>query len=205
MQARRLISILIIIAFGMSVPGRAYADSVDTSAVTQVFVSNNSVPDLRIRAVSDYRNPVFGFEIPVSPAAKNGNRESINAHLDSESLLAGVGFFSLAQPQDPRKVPQSDVDIVICDCGDVLVPVPGGFPKWPLVFLAGIPFLFIKGGEDVLPPIVSPTPPAPPSSTPTSTVPEPASLVLLLSGLGAVGFRIRRSRRANREATKDEE
>jgi hypothetical protein len=198
MKSRRLISIFIVVAFCISVPGRAYADRVDTTAVTQVFVSNHRTPELRIRPVSDNRIPVFDF-------AQNGNRESIHAHLESESLLFGVGFSSLAQPQDPQKTPLGDVDVAICDCGDVLVPVAGGFPKWPLVFLAGIPFFFIKGGEDVLPPIDIPTPPSTPSLTPTPSIPEPASLILLLTGLGAVGLRLRKSRRAQREAKDDAE
>lgn len=199
MRARRFISILIIFGFGMSVPQRAYADRLDATNVTQVFISNQRVPDLRIRTVLDHRIPVFGFETAAAPIAENGNRVTY-ASIDSQSLLSGVGFYSLAQSQDPQKVPLGDVDIAICDCGDVIVPVAGGFPKWPLVFLAGIPLFFINSGEDVPPPILVPTPPAPPTSTPTPPIPEPTSLVLLLTGLGAVGLRYRRSRRSNREA-----
>ena len=198
MRTRRYISILIIFVFGISVPQRAYADALKTTSVTQVFISNQRAPDLRIDAISDYRIPVFSIDTPVAPAVENFKRVT-NPSIDSQSLLSGVGFYPLAQSQDPKKVPVDDVDVAICDCGDETVLVPGGFPKWPLVFLAGLPLIFIKGGEDELPPLIPTPPSSPPTQTPTPT-PEPTSLVLLLTGLGAVGLRYRRSRKANREA-----
>lgn len=198
MRVRRFISLLIVFAFGISVPQRAYADTFSAKNVTQVFISNQRAPELRVGAVSDYRIPVFGFDTPGAPTMETFNRGS-NGRADSQSLLSGVGFYPLAQPQDPIKIPLDDVDVTICDCGDETVLVPGGFPKWPLVFLAGIPLFFIKGGEDILPPLI-PTPPLPPAQTPTPSIPEPMSLVLLFTGLGAVGLRYRRSRKANREA-----
>ena len=200
MRARRFISLLIVFAFGISVPQRAYADTISTRNVRQVLVSNQSAPELRISAVSDYRIPGFGFDTPTAPTVEYFNFGT-HGRVDSHSLLSGVAFYSLAQPQDPKKVPLDDVNVTICDCGDETMLVPGGFPKWPLVFLAGLPLFFIKGGEDILPPLIPTPPSSPPTQTPTPTpTPEPTSLVLLLTGLGAVGLRYRRSRKANREA-----
>jgi hypothetical protein len=83
-----------------------------------------------------------------------------------------------------------DIQGTICDCGEI-PPLPGGgFPKLPLLALAGIPLLFL-GGDDDIPPIdivPVPTPPAP-------QVPEPATLLLLGSGLAALGAGARRRRR----------
>jgi hypothetical protein len=101
-----------------------------------------------------------------------------------DTLLAGV-----AVSADPQAgvdvVDQGDVEGTICDCGEITVP-GGGFPKWPLLFLAAIPFFFIHGCDDC----ETPTPPSTPPPTPE--VPEPASLLLFGSGLAAFGAGLRR-------------
>jgi hypothetical protein len=71
--------------------------------------------------------------------------------------------------------------------------VPGGFPKWPLLFLAAIPFFFIHNGEDTtdtITPVSTPTPV--PTPTPSVVVPEPGSVLLFGSGLLALGLSFRR-------------
>src|SRR6185436_7563161 len=99
------------------------------------------------------------------------------------TLLSGV-----AVSMDPQAgvdvVDQGDVEGTICDCGEITVP-GGGFPKWPLLFLAAIPFFFIHGCDDCkTPPPTTPTPP--------EEVPEPMSLLLFGSGLAAIGTRLRK-------------
>jgi hypothetical protein len=98
-----------------------------------------------------------------------------------------------AQQTNVETVNLGEVQGTICDCG--AIRIPGGFPKWPLLALGGIPFLFINHGcdttpcEEVFPP-PTPTPPG---------VPEPATIFLLGTGLAALGARARRaySRRDN--------
>jgi hypothetical protein len=105
----------------------------------------------------------------------------------TDTLLAGVAV-SADQGAGVDVVDQGDVEGTICDCGEITVP-GGGWPKWPLLFLAAIPFFFIHGCDhcETPPP---PTSPTPPPSTPE--IPEPASLLLFGSGLAAFGAGLRR-------------
>ena len=100
------------------------------------------------------------------------------------TLLAGVAVSDVPQG-GVDVVDQGDVEGTICDCGEITVP-GGGFPKWPLLFLAAIPFFFLGGCDDCDERVrETPTP----EETP---IPEPASLLLFGSGLAAFGASLRR-------------
>jgi len=196
MSFRQFISLIGILAVCLSVPGRASANRIEATSVQEVFGPNQNTSNLYISRVSNRFFPVADLEIPTT---RESQPRTGKVDIESDSLLSGVGFYALGQ--DPQKQTQGTVEVAICDCGDVIVPVAGGFPKWPLLFLAGIPLLFINGGEDVLPPLPVPTPTTTNTVvplTPTS-VPEPTSLLLLFSGVCAVGFRLRKSLTGNRK------
>lgn len=97
-----------------------------------------------------------------------------------------------------------DIQGTICDCGE-RPPLPGGgFPKLPLLALAGIPLFFLGGDSDTPPGDITIIPP-PPTPPPPPQVPEPATLLLLGSGLLALGAGARRRRAAVRSGDKRDE
>ena len=148
-----------------------HADPLTMKDILQIVDGYQSSSQLNLRSLPQAGKPI----------SENGT-----------SLLAGVEVSS-DKPQTNVQTVQGDVDVTICDCGEILV-AGGGFPKWPLLFLAGIP-LFIPRGHDtpVIPPLtppIIPTPTVVPS--PQTPVPEPTSLLLLGSGLMAFGAVLRK-------------
>ncbi|HEX6185313.1 MAG TPA: PEP-CTERM sorting domain-containing protein [Pyrinomonadaceae bacterium] len=87
-----------------------------------------------------------------------------------------------------------DVTGTVCDCGEIPpieIPKAGGFPWWPLLGGAVIPFIIPRGDDTPPNPPPGPTPPPP-------QIPEPMSLLLFGSGLLAVGAGARRRRSRSR-------
>ncbi|HEV2827112.1 MAG TPA: PEP-CTERM sorting domain-containing protein [Pyrinomonadaceae bacterium] len=174
-----------------------HAAPVAISQVIQVIGSYQNPPELRLRSVSQNANSSVdenGGPSPVASAAQQSAADGIVEISDSstgdaisaDTLLSGVAVS--ADPQGGVDVvDQGDVEGTICDCGEITV-AGGGFPKWPLLFLAAIPFFFIHGCDEC----ETPTPPSTPTPPGTPEIPEPASLLLFGSGLAAFGAGLRR-------------
>ena len=175
-----------------------HAAPVAISQVIQVIGSYQNPPELRLRTVSQNTSTLVADgdgASPVSSTPQQSSAAGVASIPDSttgdvvsantaDTLLSGVAVS--ADPQaGVEVVDQGEVEGTICDCGEITVP-GGGFPKWPLLFLAAIPFFFIHGCDHCETPPTTPTPPG------TPEIPEPASLLLFGSGLAAFGAGLRR-------------
>ena len=161
--------------------GPVHAAPVAISEVIQVLSSYQNPPELRLRSLTETAST------PISGVKGSTVTTGLN-----QSTADGPGVNSNAPQRDVEIIDQGEVDGTICDCGEILIPV-GGFPKWPLLFLAAIPFFFIGSSDDIESPSFTLTPPIAPTPTPTQTpIPEPASLLLFGSGLAALGAGLRR-------------
>lgn len=185
---------LIIFLLGAS---SAQAGPVTINQVVQTLSRSQGPVDLKLG--STIQDPVLA---PVNGTPASGPRSN------GPAVAKGSGDVATAQQllsgsalQDPGKlgveiIEEAEVEGSICDCGELLV-AGGAFPKWPLLFLTAVPFVFINDCDDCNENPAStptPTPPSNPTPTPTPT-PEPASLLLFGSGLMAIGAGLRRRRR----------
>jgi hypothetical protein len=165
------------------------------SEVIQVLGSYQNPPELRLRSVSQNTSSLVSEGEGPSPVASTaqqtaaGDVAEIADTTAADASTANTLLSGVAVSVDPQAgvdvVEQGEVEGTICDCGEITVP-GGGFPKWPLLFLAAIPFFFIHGCDKC----ETPTPPSSPPGSPP--IPEPASLLLFGSGLAAFGASLRR-------------
>jgi hypothetical protein len=193
-----ILSLLLMAAVPVQAGPLTFADVVHVMVNMQTGGQN---PQLRLRTVQQQGStPTNGTAATTTTQtnSSNGNRTSGNGSTNTTTTAAGSEPSSLIQgTQTPTQqtpqvqvLEQGDVEGTVCDCGEVRVP--SGFPLWwlagiPAVCLTGIctpdhhkiPQCVPKAGEDE-------------NCQPTSTIPEPASLLLFGSGLAALGAGARR-------------
>lgn len=182
----RMLTILIGII--LLTVGPAQADPIQVGRVVQTLRTIQGTTDFQLTLIT--QDPVLSGTKTTAPTTRAGIGSS-DPKLDA--LLSGFPIVPQSVDVSVDDVSEEgEVDGTICDCGEILI-AGGGFPKWPLLFLAAVPIAFIPDCEDCeqTEPTPTPTPPTQPTPTPTPT-PEPASLLIFGSGLVAVGAGLRR-------------
>lgn len=188
-----ILSLLLMAAVPVHASPLTFADVVHVMANMQNGGQN---PELRLRTIQQQGStPTTGTPAPArssngtAPDAGNGSRAA--APGQPSSLISGTQTQTPTQQQQGAtiQVTQGDTQGTVCDCGEVRTRP--GFPLW---WLAGIPAICLTGicttdhskkcipgpGQDSN------------CQTTTTTIPEPASLLLLGSGLAALGAGARR-------------
>jgi hypothetical protein len=199
-----MLSVLLIAAVPAQAGTIKFGDVIALATINQ---SGRPTVDLRLRSVTQQSGGASSQDKQtVSGGAQQQDRKNIQTPTGGSS--AGGADSSITGTTIPvqqsgsvqvETIELGDIQGTICDCGEILIP-KGGFPKLPLLALAGIPLLFL-GGDDDIPPIdIIPTPEPPPPPQ----VPEPATLLLLGTGLAALGAGARRRRAARSNGQSDE-
>ena len=170
---RRIAAILSILLLS-SLP--TYAAPIGIREVVQVLSNYQTPPDLRIGNTSQISQT----------ATTSQGKPAVDQATATPDTYPLAGTIINSDPNGVVVIDLGEVEGTVCDCGDITVPV-AGFPKWPLLFLAGIPFLFLPDCENCDTPESFPTPTPPPTHAP-----EPTSMLLLGSSLIALGAGLRR-------------
>lgn len=189
----RILPATLIILLLTAVP--ALAEPVTVNHVVQTLTSSQGTLDLRLNTL--LQDPAKGTQ-PNGPRGESVAKSQGPPTGKTESLLSGVAVAAEGSSIGVEDIEEGEVEGTICDCGEIFI-AGGAFPKWPLLFLAAVPVVFIhdcddcdKQTESSPTPTPTPTPPSIPTPTPTTPTPEPASLLLFGSGLLAAGAGLRR-------------
>lgn len=192
----RMLAIALCVLLSTAVP--ALADTVRINQVVQTLISSQGKPDLKLSTLVSQDPGSSGTKGATQTGPRNESQASAQGPAKTQSIISGVTVAS-GQQIGVDTIEEGEVEGTICDCGEILV-AGGAFPKWPFLFLAAVPLVFINDCDTCdTPPSSSPTPtptPTPPSNpTPTPTppgIPEPASLLLFGTGLAVFGASFRR-------------
>ena len=164
----------------------AQAGPVPFGDVVQVFgglQSGGHTQELRLRSVSQISGA------PISGDVKGPDQSSPqqDGGAAPASLISTAAGTQQGQQGTIEVIEEGDVSGTVCDCGEIRIP--GGF-KFPWLALAGVPLICATGvckSNKCEGPQCQET-----VCTTCTNIPEPATLLLLSSGLAALGAGARR-------------
>src|SRR6185503_10501547 len=153
----RLLPATLIFLVLTAVP--ALAEPVKVNQVVQTLTTTQNVIDLRINTL--VQDPAKGTQQPGQggeSVAKSGGPTAGK----TESLIPSVVVAAEGSTIGVEDIEDGEVEGTICDCGEIFI-AGASFPKWPFLFLAAVPVVFIDccGNDE------TPTPTPPPDSSPT--------------------------------------
>ncbi|HYO99047.1 MAG TPA: PEP-CTERM sorting domain-containing protein [Pyrinomonadaceae bacterium] len=211
-QALRPIALMLSVLIIAAVPAQAgtvrFGDVISLATINGQ--SGRTNVDLRLRSVTQQSGGTAQQQRQTASTGNNSQdrknvqtpAEGASPATNADTSITGTSVAVQQPGVQVETIELGDIQGTICDCP---WPTPPGigFPKLPFLALAGIPLLFLGGGSDTPPGdfVIIPPPPTPP---PAPEIPEPATLLLLGSGLAALGAGARRRRHAAASARADE-
>lgn len=186
-RTRRVLPAMLVVLL-TAIP--ALAEPVKFNQVVQTLTSTQGVLDLRLNTLA--QDPKSDGQKGETVAKTQGPKQTDGK---TESVISSVVVTGDGKTIGVEEIEDGEVEGTICDCGEIFI-AGASFPKWPFLFLAAVPLVFIDRDENpqptpTPPPDSSPTPTPTPTATPTPT-PEPASLLLFGTGLLAAGAGLRK-------------
>jgi PEP-CTERM motif-containing protein len=183
-RTSRLLPATLVVLFLTAVP--ALAEPVRFDQVVQTLTSTQGVLDLRLNTLAQDPKTT-----PDGPKGESVAKSQGPTTGKAESPISTVVVTSAVTTIGVEDIEDGEVEGTICDCGEIFI-AGASFPKWPFLFLAAVPLVFIDCCDENQE-TPTPTPPGSPTPTPTPTpTPEPATLLLFGTGLLAAGAGLRK-------------